>query len=98
MIRRVVIVAIAIIVKDEFTHAHVLHLCIKAYVLDARYQFLFASDVTERARAALRKAGILEQSSYYPDDSNRRFEAGSPARVAPIATASDAGQAAAGRE
>ena len=89
---------IAIIVKDEFTHAHVLHLCIKAYVLDARYQFLFASDVTERARAALRKAGILEQISYYPDESSRRCEAGSPAGVAPIAKSSDAGQAAAGKE
>jgi small-conductance mechanosensitive channel len=56
---------ISIIVKDEFTHAHVLHLCIKAYVLDARYQFLFASDITERARSAMRKAGFLKQGFYF---------------------------------
>ena len=66
---------IAIIVKDEFTHAHVLHLCIKAYVLDARYQFLFASDITERARSALRKAGFLRQGFDFRSGNGEYLEA-----------------------
>lgn len=57
---------IAVIVKDEFTHAHVLHLMVKAYVLDARYELLLVSDVTERARAAFRAAGLLEAQSDRP--------------------------------
>lgn len=50
---------VVVIVKDEYSYAHVLHLRVKAYVLDARYEFLFASDITERARAAFRAAGLL---------------------------------------
>jgi hypothetical protein len=35
------------------------HLRVKAYVLDPRYENLLMSDVTERARAGFRKAGLL---------------------------------------
>ena len=51
---------IVVIVKDEFKETFVTHLKVKAYVLDTRYEFLFASDVTERARAAFREAGLLK--------------------------------------
>ena len=50
---------IAVIVKDEYEHGHVLHLKVKAYVLDTRYEFLLASDVTERARRVFRHEGML---------------------------------------
>ncbi len=50
---------ITVIVKDEFDDGHTLHLKVKAYVLDTRYEFLLASDVTERARAAFRREGLL---------------------------------------
>jgi small-conductance mechanosensitive channel len=50
---------IAVIVKDEFDDGHVVHLKVKAYVLDARFEFLLASDVTERARRAFRAQGLL---------------------------------------
>lgn len=50
---------IAVIVKDEYDHGHILHLKVKAYVLDTRYEFLLASDVTERARKVFRREGLL---------------------------------------
>lgn len=50
---------IAVIVKDEYDHGHVLHLKVKAYVLDTRYEFLLASDVAERARKVFRREGLL---------------------------------------
>jgi len=50
---------IAVIVKDEYDDGHVLHLKVKAYVLDTRFEFLLASDVTERARRVFRREGLL---------------------------------------
>jgi len=50
---------IAVIVTDEYDDGHVVHLKVKAYVLDARYEFLLMSDVTERARRAFREEGLL---------------------------------------
>ncbi len=50
---------IVVLVKDEFKETFLTHLKVKAYVLDARYEFVFMSDVTERARAEFRKAGLL---------------------------------------
>jgi small-conductance mechanosensitive channel len=83
---------ISIIIKDEFEHAHVLHLCIKAYVLDARYQFLFASDITERARAALRKAGFLTQDFYSATRNSESLHANTGFVVDPGAVSGDTGQ------
>ncbi|MEM6782298.1 MAG: mechanosensitive ion channel domain-containing protein [Bacteroidota bacterium] len=51
---------IVVICKDEFKETFLLHLKVKAYVLDTRYEFLLMSDVTEAAKAAFRKAGLLE--------------------------------------
>jgi small-conductance mechanosensitive channel len=50
---------IVVLVKDEFDETFLTHLKVKAYVLDPRYEFLFMSDVTERARAGFREAGLL---------------------------------------
>jgi small-conductance mechanosensitive channel len=50
---------IVVIVKDEFKETFVTHLKVKAYVLDARYEFLLMSDITERARHAFREEGLL---------------------------------------
>ena len=50
---------IVVLVKDEFRETFLTHLKVKAYVLDPRYEFLFMSDVTERARAGFREAGLL---------------------------------------
>ena len=43
------------IVRETF----LTHLKVKAYVMDPRLEFLFMSDVTERARAGFRAAGML---------------------------------------
>ena len=51
---------IVVLVKDEFSETFLTHLKVKAYVMDPRYEFLFMSDVTEKARAAFREAGLLE--------------------------------------
>jgi small-conductance mechanosensitive channel len=50
---------IVVLVKDKFEETFLTHLKVKAYVLDPRYEFLFMSDVTERARTGFRKAGLL---------------------------------------
>ncbi len=51
---------IVVLVLDEFQHTtFVLHVKVKAYVLDTRYEFLLMSDITERARRAFRQAGLV---------------------------------------
>ncbi len=50
---------IVVLLKDEFDEVFLTHLKVKAYVLDPRYEFLFMSDVTERARAGFREAGLI---------------------------------------
>jgi small-conductance mechanosensitive channel len=69
---------IAVIVKDEYDEGHVLHLKVKAYVLDARYEYLLASDVTERARAVLRAEGLLPRTTRAVVDVADRHEAPPP--------------------
>lgn len=46
-------------VKDEFKTTFLTHLKVKAYVLDTRFEFDFASDVTEAAKAAFMSEGML---------------------------------------
>ncbi|MGD8360382.1 MAG: mechanosensitive ion channel [Gemmatimonadota bacterium] len=50
---------VVVLVKDEFKETFLTHLKVKAYVLDPRHEFLFMSDVTERARVGFREAGLL---------------------------------------
>ena len=50
---------VVVLVKDEYDEGHLVHLKVKAYVIDTRYEPLLASDVTERARRAYREEGLL---------------------------------------
>lgn len=58
---------IVVLVQDQFDHLFLTHLKVKAYVLDPRYEFLFMSDVTERARAGFRAAGLLPPHQAFDD-------------------------------
>ena len=46
-------------VKDEFKETFLTHLKVKAYVIDTRYEFAFASDVTETAKTEFLREGLL---------------------------------------
>ena len=72
---------IAVIVTDEYDDGHIVHLKVKAYVLDARYEFLLMSDVTERARRAFREEGLLVPANRVYLDLSRT--AGAPDAEAP---------------
>ena len=50
---------IVVNIKDEFKETFLTQLKVKAYVLDTRYEFAFASDVTETAKAEFLKQGLL---------------------------------------
>ncbi len=50
---------IVVIAKDEFKETFLLHLKVKAYVLDTRYEFLLMSDVTEAAKTEFLRHGLL---------------------------------------
>lgn len=50
---------IVTLVSDVFKETFLTRVRVKAYVLDPRFEFLFRSDITERARAAFREAGLL---------------------------------------
>jgi len=50
---------IVVLVSDVFEETFLTRVRVKAYVLDPRLEFLFQSDVTERARAGFPEAGLL---------------------------------------
>ncbi|WP_457652107.1 mechanosensitive ion channel domain-containing protein [Rhodocaloribacter sp.] len=50
---------VVVLVKDEFKETFLTHLVVKAYVLDARYESVFASEVTETAKAEFLRRGML---------------------------------------
>lgn len=50
---------IAVLISDIFKETFLTRVRVKAYVLDPRFEFLFQSDITERARAGFREAGLL---------------------------------------
>ena len=50
---------IVVIAKDEFKETFLVHLKVKAYVLDTRYEFLLMSDVTEAAKSEFIRQGLL---------------------------------------
>jgi small-conductance mechanosensitive channel len=88
---------IVVIVKDEFKETFVTHLKVKAYVLDTRYEFLLASDITERARRAFREEGLLrplhgarayvDLTGLTPPDGNGRATASDDPGAAPSTSA-----------
>jgi hypothetical protein len=49
---------IVVMVQDMYDKGFLTKLKVKAYVLDTRYEFAFASDVSERAKAAFVDAGF----------------------------------------
>lgn len=50
---------IVVLIRDELHRSVFTRVRVKAYVLDPRHEFLFESDVTERARAGFRAAGMM---------------------------------------
>lgn len=50
---------IVVNVKDEYKETFLTHFVVKAYVLDNRYEFAFASDVTETAKAEFQRQNML---------------------------------------
>lgn len=57
---------IVILVSDVFKETFLTKVRVKAYVLDPRLEFLFQSDITERARAGFREAGLLRPEHMRP--------------------------------
>jgi hypothetical protein len=55
---------IVVLVADVFKETFLTRVRVKAYVLDPRLEFLFQSDVTERARAGFREAGLLKPEHF----------------------------------
>ena len=91
---------IVVLVSDQFKETFLTRVRVKAYVLDPRLEFLFQSDVTERARQGFREAGLLKPEHFRhrlversavgtaTSDNGARQESG--ARVtAPAATAAE---------
>jgi small-conductance mechanosensitive channel len=52
---------IAVFFEDDFNRTFLTKVTIKAYVLDVRYERLFASDVIERVKRALLERGLLSK-------------------------------------
>lgn len=50
---------IVVLVSDVFKETFLTRVRVKAYVLDPRFEVLFRSDITERARTGFREAGLL---------------------------------------
>ncbi len=50
---------IVVNVKDEFKETFLTHLVVKSYVIDTRYEFALASDVTEAAKLEFLRQGML---------------------------------------
>lgn len=57
---------IVVLVADQFKETFLTRVRVKAYVLDPRLEFMFQSDITERARAGFREAGLLQAHHMRP--------------------------------
>ncbi len=57
---------IVVLVQDEFRTTFVTRIRVRAYVLDPRFEFVFQSDITERARDGFRAAGLMPEGDWYP--------------------------------
>jgi small-conductance mechanosensitive channel len=55
---------VVVLVSDVFKETFLTRVRVKAYVMDPRLEFLFQSDVTERARAGFRAAGLLKPEHF----------------------------------
>ncbi len=52
---------IVVLIKDEFKETFLTRVVVKAYVIDARYEAVFASDVTETAKMQYLREGMLAE-------------------------------------
>jgi len=59
---------IVVLIRDELGRTVFTRVRVRAYVLDPRHEALFESDVTERARAGFRAAGMMGQERRPPSD------------------------------
>jgi len=50
---------IVVNVKDEFKETFLTHLVVKSYVIDTRYEFALASDITEAAKMEFLRQGMM---------------------------------------
>ncbi len=57
---------IVVLVQDDFRTTFVTRIRVRAYVLDPRFEFVFQSDVTERAREGFRAAGLMPEGDWFP--------------------------------
>jgi small-conductance mechanosensitive channel len=67
---------IVVLVRDELHRTVFTRVRVKAYVLDPRHEFLFESDVTERARAGFRAAGMMGRERLPPGTEAARASSG----------------------
>jgi small-conductance mechanosensitive channel len=78
---------IVVLVSDVFKETFLTRVRVKAYVLDPRLEFLFQSDVTERARAGFREAGLLK-----PEHHRTWLVERSAVGIGPVATPTGASE------
>ena len=57
---------VVVLIQDDFRTTFVTRVRVRAYVLDPRYEFVFQSDVTERAREGFRAAGLIPEWGGHP--------------------------------
>ncbi len=57
---------VGVLVADDFRTTFLTRITVRAYVLDPRFEFLFQSDVTERAREGFRAAGLTAGPEWRP--------------------------------
>jgi len=74
---------VVVLVQDAYDEGHVVHLTVKAYVMDTRYEALLRSDITERARRAYREEGLMPPDARWAVE--RPPEATAPPSPAPEA-------------
>jgi small-conductance mechanosensitive channel len=60
---------IVVNVRDEFKETFLTHLKVKAYVIDTRYEFALASDITETAKTEFLRHGLMRPfGDLHPDN------------------------------
>ncbi len=57
---------VRVLVGDDFRTTFLTRITVRAYVLDPRFEFVFRSDVTERAREGFRAAGLTAGPQWRP--------------------------------
>ncbi len=61
---------IVVLVEDHYDYGFLTKIIVKAYVLDTRYEQVFSSDITERAKSEYLREGMLEKRDPPPRHGN----------------------------